>query len=404
LRWTEADTLRLDASWDLRAPFGCDRMPDDYGLHPFTALVKQVLPGIAARADELEQVRRAVHVACRALLHNTPSEVLGIALTFAPRARMPVLRALLDDETGRLRQMAAACPGLLSLALEYERSHPEWLSRILAGDALNDIIDALGAALWPDLEPVSVRSWIRCAPAAVSAEALSTPPMWRVVRSDAGGEKWYAVMGDVGQLVRSTPGVAVHTQQAFCDYVSKHAALLVEPAQEHEDFWRGTYLGTRIESPRLCRSRGLQEWRADMAPYLKLLHAKASLPDDFDGHVQAPFPGPNGKRLTGRALTSIADLKREGKEMQHCIGHYGTKLLLGTAAYYALRHADGRVTLELERVGDTYWMWSALVGSRNTPPSRATARAVSAWLGRRGAITPAQMEASSRHRAMEAAE
>jgi hypothetical protein len=263
---------------------------------------------------------------------------------------------------------------------------------VLAGEPLNDIVDALGATLWPDLEPVSVRSWVKCAPPAVAGDELMTPPMWRVVKSDAGGEEWYEVMGGVGQLVRSTPGVPVHAQQAFCDYVSKHAAALHGAVREDADFLRGAYLGTRIECPRLCRSKGLKDWRAEMAPYVAVAGICGRLPDEFDGQVPAPFPGPNGKSLTGCALTSIADLKREGREMRHCIGTYGAKLLLQTSVFYALDYAGERLTLELERAADKYWMWSVLVGPCNTEPSSAATRAVSAWLGRRGVITPAQIE------------
>jgi hypothetical protein len=365
--------------------------------------VRRGLPDIGADADEIEQVRRAVYVACRAVLYNTPRGPLEVALTFSHRTRRLVLRALLHDETGRIQQMAKACPGLLTLALEHQRDHPEWLTRVLAGEPLNDIVDALGAARWPDLEPVSVRSWIKCAPAAASADDLLTPPMWRVVKSDAGGEEWYEVMGGVGQLVRSTPGVPVHAQQAFCDYVSKHATALHRAMQEDVDFLRGAYLGTRIECPRLCRSKGFQEWCAEMGPYVALARTYARLPDEFDGHVAAPFPGPNGKTLTGRALTSIADLKREGREMRHCVGNYGAKLLLRSSVFYALDYAGERLTLELERAVDEYWMWGALVGPRNTGPSNAAAHAVNAWLGRRGAVTDAQIEEGLRYRG-EAAE
>jgi hypothetical protein len=78
-------------------------------------LVQKVLPDIGADAHEIEQVRRAAHVACRAVLYNTPQGPLGTALTFSHRTRPFVLRALLRDETGRIGQMAKSCPGLLTL-------------------------------------------------------------------------------------------------------------------------------------------------------------------------------------------------------------------------------------------------------------------------------------------------
>jgi hypothetical protein len=71
--------------------------------------------------------------------------------------------------------------------------------------------------------------------------------------------------------------------------------------------------------------------------------------------------------------------------------------------FYALDYAGERLTLELERAVDEYWMWGALVGPRNTEPSNAAVHAVNAWLGRRGVVTDAQIEEGLRYRG-EAAE
>ncbi len=91
-------------------------------------------PACTRSRAERERLRDSLAHAVRAAVARCDPEAFAIARRFHPLARFFVYRQLLDDASGRIRQLASACPGALILAAGLESRGG------IAGEAARDLV------------------------------------------------------------------------------------------------------------------------------------------------------------------------------------------------------------------------------------------------------------------------
>lgn len=93
-----------------------------------------------------------------------------------------------------------------------------------------------------------------------------------------------------------------------------------------------------------------------------------------------PIPGTDAIE----PITDAADLRREGREMHHCVGSYAAWVAAGRGFVYRVRHPE-RATFSLERTPGGGWRIAELRTSANAPVRPETLAAVRTWFERKPA-------------------
>lgn len=102
-----------------------------------------------------------------------------------------------------------------------------------------------------------------------------------------------------------------------------------------------------------------------------------------------PFPSPPLPETDGlTAIASAEELWEEGREMNHCVAGYASRVASGSFYFYRLTSPE-RATVALHWIKD-FWYLSDVRGPSNRDVSRETYRSIAAWhAGAAGADTPA---------------
>ena len=324
----------------------------------------------------------------------------ALARRFAPTDRLAVHNELAADPSGRLAQLAATCPGLLSLAAAGRTDYRSLLlGSIRRGVRLRWIIDELWDWAWareirdpaPGVTPErALRPWIMRASSAVCGAHLCNLPVRPIIGDDIptariDNRRWYAVMSELFEDFPSgeLPMDRVDTFLAFC---SRHAPLLdrrapgrsatswlLEACRVH-DRWP-----SRRTDPHGLIERA-QRWH-------RSLRDARRLGRQLSGRV-VPLPElhpapPRGRVLRATPITTAQDLYAEGQGMGHCVYQFLAEALSGKTVFCHIEHRDESLTLAIRRV-EGRWAYPTLSGFKNKMPSKAAMAAVRGWLRRRG--------------------
>jgi hypothetical protein len=328
----------------------------------------------------------------------------AIAMRFPPHLRLWLYGRLVDDSTGRIAQLASACPGALTFAYGLQVAGAGWgspadeagarlLGAAVAGRrldwALRDAVEEWATAMecssdasgrvdpvWDRLrwafgaerERLLSRQQLllrRAGPMVATTNLFLPPPISfapedipRKVRDNA---RWFSVMKCSRALIGASMRDERGRLEAFAMFVSRHAVALARAgSQRHPramvahmrdyavatDHWpvRGTSLRYLDEvalwHERVARVEGVAAL-AQLTPGLTL-----------SPEVQLPAPPVGRWRDDGveiAPLSSVGELVVEGHRMHHCVASRYQPVALGESAIYRATIGGKPITVEIER-------------------------------------------------------
>lgn len=349
-----------------------------------------------------------------------------VALRFPPCMHWFVYRTVLSDRTGHLAQVATTCPGLLTLAFLFEEDATPWhtdrvLDAVVEGRRLNAVLDlavetwaqaarerreGLLPPPWTRLDEPGVlaaqRLLFRRAPAGLAPRLLWMMPPVALAPEDIplaprAAARYFRAMKVPPLLV---PGLRATeaTQRALALLVSRHGADLQRRLQ-----WRSRrtwarmladlsdYLVAvgRVPSRRTDPRRLFAESRAWHRAHLPEgaaagRHRRPLLPDETP-LSDPPYPAWEQLDQGGVIpvaeivpLRTVGELRREGEEMNHCVGTYSGAAVAGACSIYRATIYGRRLTIELARAADG-WRLAQARGPHNREPTRKEREVLRAW-------------------------
>lgn len=337
------------------------------------------------------------------------------ARRFHPLARGPVLRWLREDATGRIAQLAHACPGALVLAagLEARGGAFSEVARELRGDArrglpLDLALDAAsgrmaeamvaraGAGTCGDVPSAgaiansvgggSVERWLlrlrwlvrRAGPRVSPLDLCALPPPVLVpedIPSGAASARWYAALRVVCDewLEHEVPAAA-------WSFASRHGVTLArEVALAAGGPGSARAAGAALARRALlrglatgrwpCRGAGARRWREALE---REPEGGAHLPA-YDG------PAPRVRGVALRPLGTAGELVSEGRQMRNCLGQWHGRLAGRRRWVFSGRILGVPVDVEVWQVGARYVVPMAL-GPGNGSLTDAQRAALVRWL------------------------
>jgi hypothetical protein len=384
----------------------------------------EMLAGASTTMHTLRDLVRqaAIHAADRC-----DPKLRAIAMRFLPGVRYRLYRFFVDDETGRVAQLAGVCPGAVIFAAalrEHEPTEPVgrrlleeaiaglplrklvmnavhgWLyySRLRAGGRGDGIVwDAL------DQSPPATRARIaemqrllvlRAGPR-VPANLLELPPplafapedIPRPVRANA---RWYRVVKAAPPLY--LPGLGAERAD-LAGFASAHAEALYAAArgQQHRLGVLAQELADYVTA--LGRRPGRQTDAAGLIAESRAWHRQLAglhfedlaLPPGHRYHdpdaLLPPAPGApwHAPNLHVRAIRTPRELVTEGCEMHNCVASYLPRLVSGESFIYSVTALGERLTVQVSR---TTWglVIAQVAGIANQRPGNAARAAVDGWL------------------------
>lgn len=439
-------TAPCDSSFDLVCDVGegvrlsaTDRGPPSWSM-------ARGLPSSSPSGDVFVRLRRWIH---RRLPSGAEAEDAGLyaqlraiavhladaceprmrrlALRFLPHLRFRVYKAVREDPTGRVAQLAESCPGALIFALGLverrgtARAGRTLLAGVAAGRPLDAVLDRAleawchAAPRWAARESLgrgafshfldgseqdrrrallAQRLLIRRAGRMVSTTALWLPPPLAfapedIPRRPRDNALWYRL------LKSSATTLCPHEQHphrsaGVCAFVSAHALALPQAMCAELDELPCVHVGTLLEfavaegrhpGRRTDPHRFVQDvrrWAATEGD--AVLSAPADLPETTP-LARWPYPDLVMPALEIRSIQTAGALAEEGHQLGHCVGALTGEAMASRRFFFSARVGGARLTIELRRrrhgidVGQ-------IAGEHNRAATRAELSALTPWLER----------------------
>ena len=356
----------------------------------------------------VHQVRATIREAACAAAALLDQGARKIALRFPAHMRMWLCRHLAADTSGRLAQLAQACPGALIFAYALAKlghragvgaAGAKLLRDAIAGRGLNELLDDALAAWAASAERLAQnqqapgerhliwqrvvdargsechallyaqRLLIRRAGAGVPSRTLWLPPPLAFAPEDIPAHKlenarWFRVMKCFSALLVSYEGLLLEYGRNICLFLSRYALLL----HAREDLGYSDH--SRINSL-LDYSRAINDWPRRNSSATRLFEAaetwhrqieQVQLMADAGRMVGQSLVGADGKTLplpeppcpgwrSGDnrivPLRTAEEVLAEGAHMHNCVASYIPQVLAGTAALYHGEVAGKPLTIQI---------------------------------------------------------
>jgi hypothetical protein len=356
----------------------------------------------------VRQVRATIREAACAAAALLDHGARKIALRFPAHMRMWLCRQLAADTSGRLAQLAQACPGALIFAYALAKhghragvgaAGAKLLRDAIAGRGLGEILDdavaawATGAVrlaqdqrapgerhlIWQRVVDArssarqallrAQRLLIRRAGAGVPSRTLWLPPPLAFAPEDIPARKlenarWFRVMKCFSPLLVSYEGLPLEYGRNICLFLSRHALLL----HRREDLGHSDH--SRISSL-LDYVRAINDWPRRSSSATRLFEAAEAwhrqieqvlLMEDAGRMVGQSLVGADGKTLplpeppcpgwrSGDdrivPLHSAEEVLAEGAQMHNCVASHIPQVLANTAALYHGEIAGKPLTIQI---------------------------------------------------------
>ena len=348
--------------------FGPEDADPGGALHEIArAIAYQISPGISPPAVLASFF---IDVAERSAQLADP-RALAAARAFHPSNRLRVHALVASDPTGRLAQLAAIAPGVVSV-MACGTVRPA-VARAIAGAKLADVVQELIECHWRLPAHITAlgraqRQWLLRAPAGVSSQIVDRMVPWHFVVDDVPEDpvprvKHYEVMAQLDDAAPNLPDDAL--LRGVTRFVSKHSLTI-----HARDDWRGRLVSLLRRVNRTqhgpTRRAPFEMWLPKQAPQ----RDPAFLIERFERDTSSVV------RLNTRAA-----LVREGKEMRHCGASLIDEVEAGTLALYAVDDTVHRATLALRWDAQAgYWEVSEMHGLGNASPSTHLQALVTAFV------------------------
>ena len=356
----------------------------------------------------VRQVRATIREAACVAAALLDQDARKIALRFPAHMRMWLCRHLAVDTSGRLAQLAQACPGALIFAFALAKlghragvgaAGAKFLRDAIAGRELNELLDDALAAwaasaewlaheqrapserhlIWQRVVDArgserqallrAQRLLIRRAGAGVPSRTLWLPPPLAFAPEDIPARKldnarWFRVMKCFSALLVSYEGLLLEYGRNVCLFLSRHALFL----HAREDLGYSDH--SRINSL-LDYSRAINDWPRRNSSATRLFEAaetwhrkieQVQLMADAGRMVGQSLVGADGKTLplpeppcpgwhSGEdrivPLRTAEEVLAEGAHMHNCVASYIPKVLANTAALYHGEIAGKPLTIQI---------------------------------------------------------
>lgn len=385
-------------------------------------------------SQTMREARVRLHDAACAVVALLDTGARKVALRFPAHMRPWLYGQLAADASGRLAQVAQACPGALTFAYALRafgrrpgsgRAAVRLLRGLIAGQPLNQLLDEAIAA-WasgaqkkvenPRVPGGHRRVWrclaegkggeresllraqrllIRRASAGVPSVTLWLPPPPAFAPEDIPDRKldnarWFRVVKCLRPLLTQRGGITAERRHNFCMFVSRHA-LQVRKCTElgNSDYWRTNSLldyaramndwPRRATSPARCLPAA-ETWHHHFEEIRQLAELAAETGEklvDSDGNP-LPFPEPPcpGWKSGGHEILPLRtanDVLAEGGRMHNCVASRVGEALTGRAVLYHGESCGKQLTIQIEPEGDGYRLHEA-AGLANAKPTAGQMR------------------------------
>ena len=436
-------------TWGLTA--GLTRMPGDpfseacnwlyRALTPLRPRDKQRRPSPDLELSQtMREVRARLHEAACAAVALLDTSARKVALRFSTHMRPWLYGRLAADVSGRLAQVAQACPGALTFAYALRafgrrpgcgRASGRLLRGLIAGQPLNPLLDEAIAA-WaagaqrkvenPRIPEGHRRVWrclaegeggkresllraqrllIRRAGAGVPSMTLWLPPPPTFAPEDIPDRKldnarWFRVVKCLRPLLTLRGGITPERRHNLCMFVSRHALQLHKCAElGNSDYWRTSALldyaramndwPRRATSPTRCLPAA-ETWHHHFEEIRQLAQLAAETGEklvDPDGNP-LPFPEPPcpGWRSGGDEivlLRTAEEVLAEGRRMHNCVASRVAEALTGRAILYHGEILGKPLTIQIAPEGDGYRLHET-AGLVNAKPTAGQMRVLGQFI------------------------
>jgi len=387
----------------------------------------------AAAGPLATTARRALTDALQGLSDSLDAALVAETRRFDPAAHWAAYRAMASDATGRIRQLATACPGLFGLALAHARRADRTGARaalrffedVVAGTPLRAAAAPLlrdwwdhgarrgrwmvGQGLQPPVDSEEARrgmarqlTLLRRAQASVPLDLLWRPAPLAFAPEDVPTRdtrdqlRWF-------EMLKSRPVTLFRSeedpvlQRGMVAWLSRHAQAHIGRASDGvDDLWdwvRGArrqlhrhsnghevhnaQVRWHFEHGRHARDGGWDARVRRLAvqyPHLALPQPDGSMDLALPAFLE-PYEGPT---FSFRPLLRASELKREGEEMGHCVASLLENAAAAKRFLHSLRVGDERLTLELLAPTDDPEPGQFL-GRHNREPSPEAIAVLGAW-------------------------
>lgn len=289
-------------------------------------------------------VRRARVWLARAM----PPHARALARTFHPELRAFVAFHVAQDATGRIAQIARACPGLVTFSREACTWRAGALARraIVRGEqqkrVLAHCLDSWVEHYGYPLSRARQEAFIRRAGPRVLPGDLSVPVADGVLLDDVPSDartnaRWFRAIAAFSSIDFGRDA----TVASLAPFVSARGVALGElDALELEQLLRR--LATRGEELRRWPSRKTS---------LDAARASVRLWPEEEIVLQRPsirFPSPPDPSLQVRRLATTVELAAEGEQMHHCVATYTDAVLRGRTQVFSASFREERLTLAID--------------------------------------------------------
>jgi hypothetical protein len=440
LRVTRPAACTLDGSDDGRWPLWRGLPVASNRADPFQRAVSWAWvalttgrPGQQARAPVLRRLYAELRALAVHAADRCDTDARPLALRFLPHARWFVYERVVGDRTGRIAQLATACPGALLLALALRdcdrpggiAASERLLGGVVAGRRLPGLLDEalefwlhagghsferrhdepwVRLRLAPQAERRRLlqqqRLLVRRASSRVPTTLLWLPPPVVFCPEDLpatarGQATWFRAMKSLAFLAPH-PRLDAGAQAALSSFCSRHAEALYEIAGRTQFrgviHWILDYVAATGRVPARNSSPArvvadVRRWHAamarvaDMAALAHEVDAARALADvcETTELPTAPNRAWSGPGVDVRPLGTVGELIAEGHELRHCVASYVGAVLSGAASIYSATVDGERLTVELRaRRGE--WRIGQVAGATNRPPTAAEMLALRRWL------------------------
>ncbi|HEX4353401.1 MAG TPA: hypothetical protein VHZ95_10810 [Polyangiales bacterium] len=294
-----------------------------------------------AKLDEIFQqaARRAIEI-CDA-------DARAVALRYPRDARFFVYAALIDDPTGRVRQMIDVCPNLLTLAAACDRNARDIIEGVRVGRKLGELLAR--AVQWAARRCMTsaATAFVRRLPLLALEELLDLLHAPGIDINDLPIEaeatkRWVNIMAAWARAARDVADREV--AEKLGGFYSKHGLVARSLGFEVDAFgaigdWlhhTGAPVPTRRSSPHQV-IRAVELWHETL--YRDVEYAPET------PLAKAPVPDRSVAGIDATPLDTVGSLVAEGQAMRHCVAMSACHAVVGTQFIYSARIDDARVTI-----------------------------------------------------------
>ena len=376
------------------------------------------------------QTLAALYSQVRALAINAARrcepKARALALRFLPDMRWKIYRAILGDASGRIGELALTSPGALIFAFALDTidgapgrdAASRFLDGVIAGRRLQrmlgDLVDAWRtipriddptddiSRPWPRVWNLvkidrprlldEQRLLVRRAGPLVPMTCLPAPPPLGFAPEDIPSSirpnaLWYVTVKCHISLLAARRNESARTCTALARFVSLNVlALRKAMPASIRPLWSIRVLSNWALAERVTLVR-----HERVAAVLERCHRwyRQTYRDCEDDEL-VEFPDdtklatPSLAALETedfriRPLTTAGELRREGDEMDNCVGSYVARARRGAVALYSAFVEGRRLTVALEKSASE-WTLAEIAATRNAPATPEEERAVERWL------------------------